>query len=763
MGDDVYKRSREGIVKVNRDGSKTVAYQSEFGKEFRYERNQSRTETLSRSSGELHRGSAKEEKSVEATVTSVSSTRRQNEDYLERIRSRDVPETPENASVAEKAAGTLSPEQSTMTSYYYGQRQQSTAANGKPSVNQGKEFDDHKSSDGPAVSRSTLRAQKVSGNGNSISKGVSVGTAKAVEMGSAALQKGTSFLQNSASGDSNQDTGDKLKEYGISGVKTAADGVKNAGVKAGKKVGGKAARTAKQKVLKQVEKAAAKTAQKTAAKTAQQTAKAVEKAVAKTAQVVARTAAKVASQATARATTTVTQSIVLSPVGLVVCGVLFFFFFMCSLGALFGGTGLITQRLDPSYNMPWYDLRQYVSELETKALQDAEQSLKDEVEEINSGHTPPNMSIPDDGSLWYASVMSIDGTTSLRQVQQIVRLLVGCCFSNLNFVEGGDNYDEKKAFIDKVYGSWDSNQGNGILWNWKSYVYDTGAVDSSGLHQYKVMYCISINDLDTMKERIGVGLSNEGSLMTTEQWNTFADAYGAYSWWAEQDLDQFWNENAGDPIYSDETTVTGTFILDARISYYGDDKIIAGSFGATINERDYLDPSLNVGQDALDYEQQVTTDLNGTELHTHTGIDLVTNPGVHVVSATAGTVIAVGKENTYSGLADQDHGNYVSILCQDNIVMTYSHLDSVAVEVGQTVEVASYLGTVGKSGKISPTIEAAVDQYVDRLYNNGQWYVDETISGEEKWGYVHLEVSINGYYVDSNGYMGLDSLEYPDN
>lgn len=190
---------------------------------------------------------------------------------------------------------------------------------------------------------------------------------------------------------------------------------------------------------------------------------------------------------------------------------------------------------------------------------------------------------------------------------------------------------------------------------------------------------------------------------------------------------------------------------------------MAGSFGASINEQDYLDPSANVGQDALDYEQQITREPNGTEHHTHNGIDLVSNPGVHVVSATDGTVVAVGKENSYSGLAEQDHGNYVTILCQDNIMMTYSHLDEVAVEVGQSVSVASYLGTVGRSGKISPTIEATIDDYVERLYNNGQWYVDESLAGGDKWGYVHFEVTINGYYANPNEYMGLGELEYNHN
>ena len=65
MGDDVYKRSREGIVKVNRDGSKTVAYQSDFGKEFRYQRNQFQNEILSRESAELHRNDSFDPKMAE--------------------------------------------------------------------------------------------------------------------------------------------------------------------------------------------------------------------------------------------------------------------------------------------------------------------------------------------------------------------------------------------------------------------------------------------------------------------------------------------------------------------------------------------------------------------------------------------------------------------------------------------------------------------------------------------------------------------------
>ena len=881
MGDDVYKRSREGIVKVNRDGSKTVAYKSKFGKEFQYQRNPFQNETLSRESEELRRNDSSVAKTAEAPTVeraqTLHSVRQQSGDYLERARSRDIPEPTfnemsetlppvgtnqiqyQNARMAPQKNrvsilnqqssiysqhGTTKHNQNAVTSSQIvdpdtagfisqsalvsghaskqtpnlsganhsdqatdlvtetalkdatsaaavrahikqNQRSQRNQNPGVPNTSlhnreppktelQESDVLSRKFTSEPAVSRSSFSksgtdhfTSSKANMGKGIGETVSAGASHVFHTGSGAAQRGISFVQTSATGESDQDVGDKSKQYLVSGSKDVAGKVKDTGVKAVKKAGGKTAKTIRHKVQKQAEKTAVKAGQKAAAKTTQATARAVERAAAKAAQTAAKTAAQAAAHTattTVRTTATLTQVIVSNPITLCVAGVLLFLILMCSLGAMMGGTGLITQRLDPSYNMPWYELRQYISTLETQALQDAEQSLRDEVERINAGgYTPPNVTTPADGSLWYVTVMSLDGTTNLRQVQQIIRLMVGCCFSNLNFVEGGDNYDEKKAFIDKLYGSWGENQNDGILWSWKPYIYDTGAIDANGLHQYKVMYCISINDLGTIKSRVGIGLSNEGSMMTTEQWNTFADAYGAYDWWAQQDLDQFWNDEVGDPIYSDETTVTGTFILDTRTSYYGDDKIVAGSFGATIKEQDYLDPSVNVGQDALDYEQQITREPNGTEHHTHNGIDLVSNPGVHVVSATDGTVVAVGKENSYSGLAEQDHGNYVTILCQDNIMMTYSHLDEVAVEVGQSVSVASYLGTVGRSGKISPTIEAAIDNYVERLYNNGQWYVDESMSGGDKWGYVHFEVTINGYYANPNEYMGLGELGYPDN
>lgn len=780
MGDDVYKRSREGIVKVNRDGSKTVAYQSDFGKEFRYQRNQFQNEILSRESAELHRNDSFAPKMAEVPteerIQTLHSVKQQNGEYLERGRNLDASDTPvigqnellpEGVGVVSHTQNHLHRFHNTTAPALQNEKHSSTELK-EPSVL------DWKSMAESAVSRTTFLKSDVDnstlsgiGIGKGVAGTVASGTSHVINTSTNAAQRGVSFVQTSASGESNQDVGDKAKQYLVTGTRVAAGKVKDTGVKAVKKVSNKTVKTVRHKVQKQVQKTAAKAGQKAAAKTAQATARAVERAAAKAAQVAAKTVAQAAAHTaatTARTTVTVTQVIASNPVTLFIAGVLLFLILMCSLGAMMGGTGLITERLDPSYNMPWYELREYISTLETQALQDAEQSLRDEVERINAGgYIPPNMATPADGSLWYVSVMSIDGTTSLRQVQQIIRLMVGCCFSNLNFVEGGDNYEEKKAFIDKLYGSWEENQNDGILWSWKPYIYDTGVIDSNGLHLYKVMYCISINDLDTIKSRVGVGLSNEGSMMTTEQWNTFADAYGAYDWWAQQDLDQFWNDEIGDPIYSDETTIAGTFILDTRISYYGDDKIVAGSFGASINEQDYLDPSANVGQDALDYEQQITREPNGTEHHTHNGIDLVSNPGVHVVSATDGTVVAVGKENSYSGLAEQDHGNYVTILCQDNIMMTYSHLDEVAVEVGQSVSVASYLGTVGRSGKISPTIEATIDDYVERLYNNGQWYVDESLAGGDKWGYVHFEVTINGYYANPNEYMGLGELEYNHN
>ena len=667
MAENVYKRSRDGIVRVNSDGSYTVAYKSEFGREFRYNQHQAPSEILVRGSKPLSSNSL------------------------------DVKKQTEILGNMEK---------------------------------------------------------------NSFHASLS-GASKTIQMGSAVTQHGTGLIQDAVN-DSDQDIGDKLKDYTISGAKAVLNKGTNISGKVVKNVGRKTTQALRHRVQKQLNQAMVKTAQKTAAKTTQQTAKAIEKAATKAAQAAAKAAAQAAAHtasAAVRTTATVTQVLLSNPVTLILCGVLFFLILICSIGAMMGGTGLMTQRMDPSSSMPWYELRVYISELETKALQDAEESLQNEVEKINAGgYTPANVTVPTDGSLWYASIMSIDGTTRLRQVQQLIRLLVGCCFSNLNFVEGGDNYEEKKAFIDEIYGSWEDNLNDGILWSWKPYIYDTGAIDSNGLHQYKVMYCISINDIGTIQERIGVGLENEGSRMTTEQWNTFANAYSSYGWWAEQDLDQFWNEDIGDPIYSDETTIAGTFILDSRISYYGTDKMIAGSYGASINERDYLDTSTNAGQKALDYHQEITTDPNGSQHHTHNGIDLITNPGVHVVSATEGIVVAVGRENTYSGLTEQDYGNYVTILCQDNIMMTYSHLDEVAVEVGQSVSVASYLGTVGQSGKISPTIQATVDDYVNQLYNSGQWYVDEDMMGGNLWGYVHLEVSINGHYVDPNAYMGLDEL-----
>ncbi|KAB8169686.1 peptidoglycan DD-metalloendopeptidase family protein [Streptomyces sp. 3MP-14] len=75
----------------------------------------------------------------------------------------------------------------------------------------------------------------------------------------------------------------------------------------------------------------------------------------------------------------------------------------------------------------------------------------------------------------------------------------------------------------------------------------------------------------------------------------------------------------------------------------------------------------------------------------HTGVDFAAPVGTPVHSVGPGRVIETG----YSG----DYGNAVTVAMDDGHFTLYAHLDSIAVEPGQSVTAESWLGDSGNTGR----------------------------------------------------------------
>ena len=74
----------------------------------------------------------------------------------------------------------------------------------------------------------------------------------------------------------------------------------------------------------------------------------------------------------------------------------------------------------------------------------------------------------------------------------------------------------------------------------------------------------------------------------------------------------------------------------------------------------------------------------------HSGLDLATRQGEPVLAASSGTVV--------KALSDKERGNYVVIQHDDMYATSYSHMNSIAVKVGQTIESGTVVGVVGSTG-----------------------------------------------------------------
>lgn len=138
-----------------------------------------------------------------------------------------------------------------------------------------------------------------------------------------------------------------------------------------------------------------------------------------------------------------------------------------------------------------------------------------------------------------------------------------------------------------------------------------------------------------------------------------------------------------------------------------------------------------VGSVSKNFEIDVPTySLTMNDYRAHTGIDVAASLGSEVVAASGGTVCKIWNDPLMGASVTIDHG--------DNIYTTYMNLaeglDS-AIEVGAKVSMGQTIGAVGESA----IIEIAEEPH------------------------LHLEMKVDGKYVDPLEYMGVSSeqdLEY---
>lgn len=97
--------------------------------------------------------------------------------------------------------------------------------------------------------------------------------------------------------------------------------------------------------------------------------------------------------------------------------------------------------------------------------------------------------------------------------------------------------------------------------------------------------------------------------------------------------------------------------------------------------------------------------LTGEKGTQHSGLDLAADNGTDVVAAMSGTVTAINTTCTHNfGKTEscgcgQGYGNYIKIKHQNGTSTVYAHLSSVEVQVGDFVDTAEKIGSVGSTGK----------------------------------------------------------------
>ena len=131
------------------------------------------------------------------------------------------------------------------------------------------------------------------------------------------------------------------------------------------------------------------------------------------------------------------------------------------------------------------------------------------------------------------------------------------------------------------------------------------------------------------------------------------------------------------------------------------------------------------GSVAKEFEVDIPVySLTMNDYRAHTGVDITAPVGTDVVSASSGTVCRIWNDQLMGRCITIDHG--------DNIYTTYMNLaeDSGAkYSVGDSVSMGQSIGAIGESALIE-------------------------ISEEP---HLHLEMKVNGNYVDPLEYMGIAS------
>jgi len=98
----------------------------------------------------------------------------------------------------------------------------------------------------------------------------------------------------------------------------------------------------------------------------------------------------------------------------------------------------------------------------------------------------------------------------------------------------------------------------------------------------------------------------------------------------------------------------------------------------------------------------------------HNGIDFAVASGTPVIAASGGEVI-------FAGLSA---GNTI-VIKQNNFHITYSHLQSISVSVGEFIAQSQIIGRTGSSGTVNPHLHFQIDEYRTDLTEAGKrWAIN---------------------------------------
>ena len=144
--------------------------------------------------------------------------------------------------------------------------------------------------------------------------------------------------------------------------------------------------------------------------------------------------------------------------------------------------------------------------------------------------------------------------------------------------------------------------------------------------------------------------------------------------------------------------IVGSFVLLVMLP----GALIAVVFSA--GETSYCNPCPEYSAITDRYGERIDP-LTGEKGTQHGGLDLAADNGADVVAAMSGTVTAVNTSCTHnfgktkSCGCGQGYGNYIKIKHKNETSTVYAHLSSVDVKVGDFVDRAEKIGSVGSTGK----------------------------------------------------------------